>query len=108
MRGEDSAARMGGDEFIFIFKEIGDSDDIKSIGARPLSAFEEPYAVNGCDIQVSAGVGGAVYPEGGVDAVTLVQKADIAMYEAKNAGGNRFRRIGGRARNPGATTESRA
>ncbi len=94
MRDGDVAARMGGDEFLFIFSEIGDSADIGLIGQRLLKAFWEPFSVYGREIQVTASVGGAVYPEDGGDEVTLMKQADIAMYGAKNSGGNRFCRVG--------------
>jgi diguanylate cyclase (GGDEF)-like protein/PAS domain S-box-containing protein len=90
LRGDDTAARMGGDEFMFIFKEIGDASDISPIGERLLTAFREPYSINGMELRVTASVGGAVYPDDAEDEVTLVKKADLAMYEAKNSGGDRF------------------
>ena len=94
MRAEDVAARMGGDEFLFIFSEIGDSGDVGLIGERLLEAFNEPFSVYGTNVVISASVGGAVYPDDGADEVTLIKQADLAMYEAKSAGGNRFFRIG--------------
>ena len=90
LRGDDIAARMGGDEFLFLLTEIGDSEDIELIAERILGAFREPFSVRGTDLRITASMGGAVYPDDGADEVTLMKKADIAMYEAKNTGRNRF------------------
>ena len=94
LRGDDTAARMGGDEFLFIFPEIGKAKEIELIGERILGAFQEPFSVLGEDLRVTASVGGAVYPDDGLDEATLMKQADIAMYEAKGVGGNRFCRAG--------------
>jgi diguanylate cyclase (GGDEF)-like protein/PAS domain S-box-containing protein len=94
LRGDDTAARMGGDEFLFIFTEIGKADEIEPIGQRLLSAFEEPFSVLGSELHITASVGGAVYPDDGLDEPTLMKQADMAMYEAKAIGGNRFCRAG--------------
>lgn len=93
LRADDAAARMGGDEFLFIFNGISLPEDIESIGARILAALLEPFSVNGREINITASVGGAVYPDDGLDEATLMKQADIAMYKAKNAGGDRFQRI---------------
>jgi diguanylate cyclase (GGDEF)-like protein len=95
LRADDAAARMGGDEFLFILNGIGVPEDIETIGARILEALVEPFSVNGREISITASVGGAVYPDDGLDEATLMKQADVAMYRAKNAGGNRFQRIDG-------------
>ena len=77
-----------------MFTEIRSSKDLELIAERLMGAFSEPFSVQGADLQITASIGGAVYPFDGVDEVTLVKQADVAMYEAKHAGGNSFRRIG--------------
>lgn len=90
LRGSDSAARMGGDEFLFIFAEIEDSQGLELVAERLLESIREPFSVQGKEIRVTASVGGAIYPDDGEDEATLMKQADVAMYQAKNAGGNRF------------------
>jgi diguanylate cyclase (GGDEF)-like protein/PAS domain S-box-containing protein len=107
LRADDAAARMGGDEFLFILNGIGVPEDIETIGARILEALVEPFSVNGREISITASVGGAVYPDDGLDEATLMKQADTAMYKVKNAGGNRFQRIAADASAPWEPTEDR-
>lgn len=93
LRGDDTAARMSGDEFLFILNEIGDSDDFGAIGERLLHAFQRPFDVYGTEVEITASIGGAVYPDDATDEDTLMKLADLAMYKAKRAGGNRFHRF---------------
>jgi diguanylate cyclase (GGDEF)-like protein len=89
----DSAARMGGDEFLFIFREIDEPADVESICERLLEVFREPFTIEGRQFNITASVGGAVFPDDGADEVTLMKRADMAMYQAKNSGGDRFCRL---------------
>jgi diguanylate cyclase (GGDEF)-like protein len=89
-RDNDTAARMGGDEFLFIFNEIDRPEDVDAIAQRLLDALAEPFSVNGTAFQLTASVGGAVYPDDGADEIALMKRADLAMYAAKRLGGSRF------------------
>jgi diguanylate cyclase (GGDEF)-like protein len=86
-------ARFGGDEFGVL--AVGASaDDLPCsdrLGALVLSAFDEPFALDGLALRVTASVG--VVTSAGVESVERLQvDADIAMYAAKNAGGSTYRR----------------
>jgi diguanylate cyclase (GGDEF)-like protein/PAS domain S-box-containing protein len=93
-RSDDVAARMGGDEFLFIFTRIDSPEDVAGITQRLLDVFDRPFTVGGRRFEVAASIGTAVYPHDGLDEVALMKCADIAMYSAKNEGGARFCRFG--------------
>jgi diguanylate cyclase (GGDEF)-like protein/PAS domain S-box-containing protein len=93
-RSNDVAARMGGDEFLFIFTKIDALEDMVGITQRLLDVFDQPFMVGGRRFEVAASIGTAVYPDDGLDEVALMKGADLAMYRAKNEGGARFCRFG--------------
>ena len=83
LRPMDTVARLGGDEFAVL---IPFSDDIKAVTgvARRIGhAFERNFEVSDLTLQVRSSVGIALFPEHGQDAKTLLQKADVAMYQSK-------------------------
>jgi diguanylate cyclase len=90
IRGCDSVARIGGDEFIAILEEIKSDEDIIPIVERILSSIKEPFMVNMLQIELSCSIGIAVYPRDG-DIEKLVISADSAMYKAKENGKNQFK-----------------
>jgi len=77
-------ARLGGDEFLIIVKETGAEDKIKKIGKQIIVTFNEPFAIESLpDIYIDPSVGVSQFPYDGIIVDTLIDKADIAMYEAK-------------------------
>ena len=86
LRGGDMLARMGGDEFGLLLTGLPDRGAMGEIGTRIQAALERPFAVRQLAVQVDASIGVAVYPDHGGDATTLLQRADVAMYEAKRSG----------------------
>jgi diguanylate cyclase (GGDEF)-like protein len=79
-------ARLGGDEFaVFSAVQTGDPVDL---GRAIHRAFVEPFAVDGLAVEIGASVGIALYPDHGPDPAILLQRADVAMYEAKSASGD--------------------
>jgi diguanylate cyclase (GGDEF)-like protein len=89
LRSTDTLARMGGDEFYALFSLDNDSNG-EAIVRKLHKALQDPVVCNnGADIEsilVRANVGTAIYPRHGEEADTLVKNADMAMYQAKNAG----------------------
>jgi diguanylate cyclase (GGDEF)-like protein/PAS domain S-box-containing protein len=79
-------ARIGGDEFAVILAPGCGAADAERIAERLRVSLEEPFDVQGLTLRVGASVGIAVYPDQAVDASTLLQRADIAMYSAKKHG----------------------
>lgn len=90
VRGEDTVARFGGDEFGIILTNLGSKQDCEAVARKVLAALEQPFDLNGSPVHISASIGAALFPLHGHDGHDLVQHADKAMYAAKNAGKNRF------------------
>jgi diguanylate cyclase (GGDEF)-like protein/PAS domain S-box-containing protein len=92
MRPQDTVARRGGDEFAVLVPDVGSMMEVEKIAERLLSAIAQPAALTGAphDMKVSASIGIALAPEQGRDLERLLQLADLAMYDAKLKGRNRF------------------
>jgi diguanylate cyclase (GGDEF)-like protein len=82
LRGDDTLARLGGDEFAVILRP-GDEASASTAGLRLRAALEESFAVGGIHVHIDASVGIALYPAHAPDAMGLLQRADVAMYQAK-------------------------
>lgn len=94
IRGVDSAYRYGGDEFAVLLVETG-LEGSNVVAARMIEAFNaNPFDVEvGAPVPISVSVGVASFPEDGISAQGLLEAADKAMYRAKNAGRNTWRRL---------------
>jgi diguanylate cyclase (GGDEF)-like protein/PAS domain S-box-containing protein len=90
VRAVDTVARTGGEEFTVLLQEIAESEDAERVAADILRGLNEPYRLNGIDIDLTASLGIAVYPDHGTDPAVLWRDADTAMYRAKKSGGNQF------------------
>lgn len=90
VRQGDTVARLGGDEFMIVLSELIAEDDAAVIAAKLLQAISAPMRLSGHDMVVNGSVGVSLYPRDGAVAATLVKNADVAMYRAKDLGGNRF------------------
>jgi diguanylate cyclase (GGDEF)-like protein/PAS domain S-box-containing protein len=91
LRESDTAARIGGDEFVILLSAIETQQDASKVGEKILHALNQPFWLAGHTLQISASIGVAVYPEHGSDEKHLVKSADIAMYHAKKNGRNNVR-----------------
>ena len=89
VRESDTVSRHGGDEFLVLLSEIDHPVDAEAIGQKIVASIAEPHFVSGHELQLTASVGIALYPEDGQDAQSLIMRADTAMYHAKNTGRNR-------------------
>jgi diguanylate cyclase (GGDEF)-like protein/PAS domain S-box-containing protein len=90
-RRTDTVARLGGDEFVILFGELDDDADIGLLGDRVNRAIAVPYVESGRDLSVTCSVGIAVARDLVTEPDQLICDADTAMYEAKEAGRNRYR-----------------
>ena len=88
LRIEDSVARYGSDELVMLLTDFGDEENIAIIAQRVLQSVAAPLVLDGHDVQTSASIGVALFPEDGDDAETLVQNARLAMQKAKELGRN--------------------
>ncbi len=80
---EDVVARLGGDEFVVLARGAMDEESIGVLCERLARAVSAPVMVDGIEVAVGASIGIATAPEHGSDYGTLLQRADIAMYDAK-------------------------
>ncbi len=80
---DDHVARLGGDEFVVLLHDVASADEARSVAERLLVALDDPFPVDGLDLDVGGSLGIAVSPEHGEDFETLLQHADVAMYSAK-------------------------
>jgi diguanylate cyclase (GGDEF)-like protein len=87
VRASDAVARVGGDEFV-VFATCQSAREIVDLGRRLVAALAEPYEVGGRILSHPASVGIAYLAPGEVPD-HAIREADIAMYAAKQAGGNR-------------------
>ncbi|MBF0255618.1 MAG: EAL domain-containing protein [Gammaproteobacteria bacterium] len=92
VREGDTLARLGGDEFVAVLIDFSSRSDVEPLLDRLLSAASLPVHVGTEVLQVSASLGVTFFPQvQPVDADQLLRQADNAMYQAKQAGKNRYR-----------------
>ncbi len=85
-----TVSRHGGDEFTVLLPEA-DADDAAHVAQKLLDTLARPVSLNGQQLVTSASIGIATCPADGQDIDALLQASDLAMYRAKQAGGNTFR-----------------
>jgi diguanylate cyclase (GGDEF)-like protein len=91
LRPQDTVGRRGGDEFAMLIPDVGTRTDVERIAVRILQAVAQPVLLAGGQPgAVSASLGIALAPDQGRDLERLLQIADLAMYEAKLKGKNRY------------------
>ena len=93
LRKSDTVSRMGGDEFLLLMPEIHQASEADGIAGKIIDAMDEPFFLEKNDIAISFSIGIAVFPDDGSDNETLIRRADMAMYAAKRASRNAFRRF---------------
>jgi diguanylate cyclase (GGDEF)-like protein len=86
LRDGDLIARLGGDEFAVLLRPGSDEAAAARVAGRLLAALERDIVLDGVSIQVDGSIGIALAPGHAADASGLLQRADIAMYDAKRAG----------------------
>jgi diguanylate cyclase (GGDEF)-like protein/PAS domain S-box-containing protein len=84
LRATDTVARLGGDEFGILLPRFGEPGDIIQLIDKLTAAIEAPIELEDLPIAVEASIGVAIYPDDAVGADELLQRADVAMYVAKN------------------------
>ncbi len=90
LRESDTAARIGGDEFVILQNQVTGRQDAETLAGRLIDAFQQAFAVAGRRIRIGASVGICLAPDHGLDSVELIKQADAALYCAKEAGRGRF------------------
>jgi diguanylate cyclase (GGDEF)-like protein len=83
LRESDTVARLGGDEFGVLLPKVLDAEAAVAVARKLRRTLEEPFTIHGLALQMEASIGIALYPEHGADVESLLQRADVAMYVAK-------------------------
>ena len=83
LRREDTLARLGGDEFAVLVAGAPDRAAVIDVATRLQDALRRPFALRGVAVELEASIGVALYPEHGTSIGRLLQRADVAMYDAK-------------------------
>lgn len=91
LRENDTVARLGGDEFVIILSDYRDDSNLPKIADKILQAMSRPFDLGVREVFGSTSIGIALYPDDGTTAADLLRRADMAMYAAKDNGGDGFR-----------------
>lgn len=86
IREGDTLARMGGDVFAFILREVKQPEDALVVVNKLVKAIAQPFIVERTDCFISVSIGITLYPDDGGQPLSLIKNAEIAMNRAKNAG----------------------
>ena len=85
LRITDTVARLGGDEFAILLPDIDNPGSAAEIARALLAALDEPLAVDDQQLRIGASIGIVLCPDHGADPLTLMRRADVAMYAAKHS-----------------------
>ncbi|MCL1058997.1 sensor domain-containing diguanylate cyclase [Shewanella gelidimarina] len=83
IRGSDTVARIGGDEFVILLEEMANKNDVSLVVETLDKAFNKAFIVDGNNIEVCCSVGVAIYPDQGTTMDSLLAIADKDMYKTK-------------------------
>lgn len=91
LRSQDTVARYGGDEFIVVLHSVATTQSIGPVAQKVLDTLLKPYYFKNQELNISASIGIAVFPDDGDDANPLITNSDAAMYSAKQSGRNNYK-----------------
>lgn len=89
--GEDTLARVGGDEFVALVEGLNHADEAVNVCERIVSAMSAPLDADQTQLQVTTSIGIAIFPNDGDTDEALLQNADAAMYDVKRTSRNGYR-----------------
>jgi diguanylate cyclase (GGDEF)-like protein/PAS domain S-box-containing protein len=90
IRKGDTLARFGGDEFVVLIEDFNQIEDVTAVLYKMLETVVEPVLISGYEIISSASIGVTIFPDDTDNVDVLLKNADVAMYRAKDKGGNNF------------------
>jgi diguanylate cyclase (GGDEF)-like protein/PAS domain S-box-containing protein len=90
VRRTDTVSRMGGDEFVVLLSQVENGEDAAVSARKILRVLALPHIIDNKSLDVNVSIGVSTYPSDGPDAESLMNKADTAMYEAKQHGRNTY------------------
>lgn len=96
MRAGDTVARLGGDEYVVLLEDLGSdalvaASEVEACGLKILDILSQIYLLNSHQYHSTASIGAVLFDKNNTSIDELLKQADIAMYEAKNAGRNTLR-----------------
>jgi len=90
VREGEMLSRLGGDEFVIFLKDITDREDVLRLAEDVLEGFKQPFLIGESNLYVTVSMGISFYPEDGITTEEILKNADVAMYQAKEAGKSRY------------------
>jgi len=90
VRRSDTVSRLGGDEFVVLLSQVEHAEDAAISARKTLRALTAPHLIDGKSLDINVSIGVSTYPIDGQDAESLINRADNAMYEAKQRGRNNY------------------
>ncbi|MFM2058044.1 MAG: hypothetical protein RLY71_2429 [Pseudomonadota bacterium] len=91
LRDSDTIARLGGDEFVILLESVHETTGAEAMARRIVRAFEDPFELGSHSLSAGTTIGISLFPEHGHDITSLFKFADLALYQAKEAGRGDFR-----------------
>ncbi len=91
VRETDTVCRQGGDEFLVALTDVRENEAVARVAEKVLAVLAQVFKIDEHEVMISSSIGIALAPDDGKEFETLLRKADIAMYHAKDAGRNTFR-----------------
>ena len=88
VRDSDVVIRMGGDEFVVVFRNVKSGDEVTLGAGRIIETLNQPIVIDRHSLQTSGSVGVSLFPRDGSNMVELLKHSDTAMYQAKDRGRN--------------------
>jgi diguanylate cyclase (GGDEF)-like protein len=99
LRESDTICRLGGDEFLLLLGEMKQPEFAERAAERVLDTIRKPFVIEQHRLPVTTSIGIALYPDDGQNEDTLVRRADLAMYRAKERGRDNYQRISEQTQN---------
>ena len=90
IRRSDTVSRLGGDEFVVLLSQVEHAEDAAFSARKILRALTAPHVIDNKNLDINVSIGVSTYPSDGQDAEGLINRADNAMYEAKQLGRNNY------------------
>lgn len=93
LRHSDTVSRQGGDEFVVLLSEVESAQDANRAAEKLIAAMAVPHLIGDHKLNVTLSLGIGLFPDDGEDAEAVLTNADTAMYHAKRAGRNNYKRF---------------
>jgi len=90
LRSSDFLARLGGDEFTIIIDPLDSTQAAATVASHLIAAMQVPMLIGHHELHLGTSIGISLFPQDGHDVSALMRNADLAMYQSKEQGGNRF------------------